>query len=65
MKRQQTKPTVSFQDRLSAWAEQLRKQAARLKPGRERDDLRAKVRQADVTAHLDEWVNSRGLQPPK
>ncbi|MDA9531201.1 MULTISPECIES: hypothetical protein [unclassified Bradyrhizobium] len=65
MKRQQTKQTVSFQDRVSAWAEQLRKQAARLKPGRERADLLAKVRQADVAAHLDEWVNSRGLQPPK
>ncbi|MBR0955853.1 hypothetical protein [Bradyrhizobium japonicum] len=65
MKRHYLKQSVSFQDRLSAWAEQLREQAAKLKPGRERDDLLAKVRQADVAAHLDEWVNSRGLQPPK
>ncbi|WP_448042107.1 hypothetical protein [Bradyrhizobium liaoningense] len=62
MKWQHVKQTVSFKERLSAWAEQLREQAARLKPGLERE---AKVRQADVAAHLDEWVNSRGLQPPK
>ncbi|WP_349627609.1 MULTISPECIES: hypothetical protein [unclassified Bradyrhizobium] len=65
VKRHHVKQTVSFQDRLSAWAEQLREQAAKLKHGRERDDLLAKVRQADVAAHLDKWVNSRGLQPPK
>ncbi|WP_440638285.1 hypothetical protein ACSHT2_29460 [Bradyrhizobium sp. PUT101] len=65
MKRQHVKQTVSFQERLSAWAEQLRERAARLKPGREQDELLAKVRQADVAAHLDEWANSRGLQPPK
>ncbi|WP_244429674.1 MULTISPECIES: hypothetical protein [Bradyrhizobium] len=65
VRRQRVKQTASFQDRLSAWAERLREQAAKLKPGRERDDLLARVRRADVAARLDEWVNSRGLQPPK
>ncbi|MBB4369960.1 hypothetical protein GGD63_002753 [Bradyrhizobium sp. cir1] len=65
MKRQHIKQTVSFQVRLSAWAKQLREQASKLKPGDERDDLLAKVCQADVAARLDEWVNSRGLRPPK
>nr|WP_249156998.1 hypothetical protein [Bradyrhizobium diazoefficiens] len=64
MKRRRVRQTQSFQDRLSAWAERLREQARKLKPGREQDHLLAKARRADVAAHVDEWVNSRGLRPP-
>ena len=59
------KPTASFQERLTAFAEETREQAARLPPGVEQDDLLRKARQADTAAHLDDWVNSCGLQPPK
>jgi hypothetical protein len=24
-----------------------------------------KARETDVSAHIDGWINSRGLQPPK
>jgi hypothetical protein len=55
----------TVQQRLSAWAEQLRAQAAQLPPGPERDGLLMKAREADMSAHIDGWINSRGLQPPR
>nr|WP_271594767.1 hypothetical protein [Bradyrhizobium sp. CCBAU 65884] len=64
MKRQRIRQTRSFHERLFAWAERLREQARQLKPGREREDLLTKARRADIAAHVDEWVNSRGLRPP-
>jgi hypothetical protein len=57
--------TLSFKDRLAAFAEDARAQAARLPPGLEQDDMLRKARQADTAAHLAEWANSPGLQPPK
>jgi leucyl aminopeptidase len=55
----------SFQNRLAAFAEEARERAERLPPGPEKDDLLRKVRQADIAAHVDDWANSPGLQPPK
>jgi hypothetical protein len=34
-------------------------------PGKERDAFVKRARQTDTTAHVSEWVNSPGLQPPK
>ena len=42
----------------------IREQAARLPPGIERDEMLKRASQADTAAHLDDWANSRGLQPP-
>jgi hypothetical protein len=55
----------SFQDRLIAFATDARERAAKLRPGLEQDDLLRKARQADTASHLDQWVNSPGLRPPK
>ena len=55
----------TLKERLSAWAEQLRSQAAKLPPGPQRNGLLMKARETDVSAHIDGWINSRGLQPPK
>jgi hypothetical protein len=41
------------------------RKAARLKPGPERDELLLKARQIDTAAHINEWLNSPGLQAPK
>jgi len=57
------KQTTSLKDRLTAWAEDVRKQANKLCPGPERDKLLKKASQADAAAHLEEWVN--GLQSGK
>jgi hypothetical protein len=65
IKRRRYRQATSFKDRLSAWAKEVRAQAANLKPGSERDALLRRARQADTAAHLDEWANSAGLQSPK
>ena len=56
--------TTSLRDRLTAYAEEARRKA-KFVIGRERDELLKKARQADTAAHLDDWANSPGLQPPK
>jgi hypothetical protein len=65
MQRRRFKQTLSLQDRLNAWAAQVREQAEMLPPGPERDALLKKVRQADTASHLEDWANSPGLQPPR
>jgi hypothetical protein len=59
------KHQITLQDRIVAWAKQVRAQAAELPPGPEQEELLKKVRQAETAMHLDDWANSPGLQPPK
>jgi len=55
-----------FRDRLASFVQEARERVSRLPPGPERDDMLNKLnRQANVAIHLDEWLNSPGLQPPK
>jgi hypothetical protein len=56
--------TVSLKDRLTAFAEEARRKAKYV-IGHERDELLKKARLADTAAHIDDWANSPGLQPPK
>nr|WP_035683935.1 MULTISPECIES: hypothetical protein [Bradyrhizobium] len=56
-------PTVSPQDQLAKFARERREQAKTM-PGREREELLRKASQADTAAHIDEWINSPGLQRP-
>jgi hypothetical protein len=63
--RRRFKQTQSLEARLSEEAKRLREEAKRLPPGAERDELIHKARRAETTAHLSEWLNSPGLQPPK
>ena len=64
-RRRRLKQKLSLKERLSAFAEHVRQKAVDLPPGIERDDLLRRARQADTASHLDEWVNSPGLQAPK
>ena len=64
-RRRRFKQNISFHDRLTTWADQVREQANSLPPGPERDALLKKASQADTASHLDDWANSPGLQPPK
>jgi hypothetical protein len=64
-KQRRFKQQLTLHNRLSAWVKQVQDQAAKRPPGRERDALLKKARQADVTNHLHDWVKSSGLQPPK
>ncbi len=56
--------TVSLKDRLALFAENARKKAMSA-VGPEREELLRKASRADTAAHLDDWINSPGLQPPK
>ncbi|WP_083519542.1 hypothetical protein [Bradyrhizobium jicamae] len=64
-KRRHFKQTETLRDRLQAFAKDVRAQAAGLPPSLEKDNLLRKARQADTASHLDEWLNSPGLQHPK
>jgi hypothetical protein len=63
--RRRFKQNSTLQDRLQAFASEVRAKAEALPPGTERDELMRKARQADTTLHLHDWANSPGLQPPK
>jgi hypothetical protein len=63
--RRRFKQQTSLQDRLATFAKLARERASLLQPGAERDELLRKARRADTAAHLNEWTNSPGLQPPK
>jgi hypothetical protein len=64
-RRRRFKQILSLQDRLAAWAKEVREQAASLPPGPEREALLKRASQADVASHLDAWSSSPGLQAPK
>jgi hypothetical protein len=46
-------------------AQKLREEAEKLPRGKEREALLRRARQADTAAHVNEWLSSPGLQPPK
>src|ERR1700761_5892719 len=54
--RRRFKQTLSLQDRLQAFAGDVRAKAEALPPGTERDGLLEKARQADTASHLNEWA---------
>ena len=62
--RRRFKHQLTLKDRLESWASAIRAQAEQLPPSPEREALLKKASQADTAAHLDEWANSPGLQPP-
>ena len=53
----------SFQERLSAFAEDERKKAQSLPAGPEKDRSLQKISQAETAAHLDGWANVRQETP--
>ena len=66
MRRRRVKQPTSFDDRLAEQARQIRTQAEALPHGsKEREGLMRKARQADTASHMNEWLTSPGLQPPK
>ena len=64
-KRRRFKQTLSLQERLAAFAGEVREQAAHLHPGPERNNLLRRASQAETAAQLEKWIRSPGLQPPK
>jgi predicted trehalose synthase len=50
--------------RLAEDAKRLRKEARGTPPGVERERLLRRARQAETASHIDQWLTSKGLQPP-
>jgi hypothetical protein len=65
MKRRRFKQMTSLEERLLQEAQRAQAEAKVLPPGQERELLLKKARDARVAAHINEWLTSPGLQPPK
>ena len=65
MHRLRFKQTTSLEERLDEEAKRLREEAESLPAGLARENVIRKARQAEVGAHMSEWLRSPGLQPPK
>ena len=63
--RRRIKHLLTLEERLAEAAKRLREQAKTLPPSAERDELVRKARQAEIASHMNEWLTSPGLQPPK
>ena len=61
--RNRLRQAQSFKERLVSFTTDLRDQTAQLPAGAESEDMLRRARRAKVAAHLDDWVNSPGLQP--
>ena len=55
---------VSFEDRLAHEARRARAQAQTMPPGKDRDTLTERARQAETAAQLSEWLKSPRLKSP-
>ena len=65
MQRRRFKQTQSLEERLSEEAKRLRSEAKLLPPGAVRNEMIRKARQAETASHMNEWLRSPGVQPPK
>jgi hypothetical protein len=63
--RRRFKQTISLEERLAEEAKRLREAARLLPPGAVRQAALRKARQAEIAAHLSEWLKSPGLKAPK
>ena len=57
--------TASLEVRLAEEAKRLRANAKKLPPGRTREELIRKARQAETGSHMTAWLTSPGMQPPR
>jgi len=64
-KRNRKRPLLSFQERLTKFAQDARAAAKKLPAGAERHELLAKARDGEAAAKIDRWLSSSDLQEPK
>jgi len=55
----------SLKDRLASFSKEAPDKASQLPPVAEKDGILGRAPEADTAAHLDEWMNSPGMRPPK
>jgi hypothetical protein len=56
---------VKLEEKWRQQSEAAKLKAATLPPGRDRDELLRIARQLDTASHMNEWLSSPGLAPPK
>ncbi len=64
-RRPRTAQTATFDERMAREAKRLETQANAMAPGKDREMLLRKARQATTAAHINEWLSSPGLMSPK
>jgi hypothetical protein len=55
----------SFQQRLAEEATRFREEAEKLPHGTQRELYLRRARQAETASHINDWLTSPRLQPPK
>ena len=55
----------SLRDRLASEGVRLRNRAQALGPGPEQDEMIRKARLMQTASHINEWLTSPGLRPPR
>jgi hypothetical protein len=64
--RKRVKHTATFEERLAAEAIKFKEAAEKQPPGSTaRELLLRRARQAETASHINNWLRSPGLQPPK
>ncbi|MEA3159451.1 MAG: hypothetical protein QOD95_999 [Gammaproteobacteria bacterium] len=63
--RRSFKQSAPLDQRLEEQAKRLRKEAKGTPPGVEREKLIRQARQAEMAAHIQQWLTSPGLQAPR
>ncbi|MCP3400228.1 hypothetical protein NLM15_24105 [Bradyrhizobium sp. CCGB20] len=63
-RRNRTKHTKTFEERLAEEAARFKEAAAQLPPGPQRELYLRRARQAETGSHINDWLTSPGLQPP-
>jgi hypothetical protein len=60
-----SKHQKTFQERLAEEAQRLKDEAERIPHGTARELLLRRARQAETASHMDGWLSSQELRPPK
>ena len=55
----------TFEDKIAAEKARLEAELPSVPHGPARDALLKKIRQLETASHVNEWLTSPGLQPPK
>ena len=66
MPRRRIMDEKTFQERLAEEAQRFKEAAEKLPPGSHAQELLLRrARQAETASHINEWLSSSGLHPPK
>ena len=56
---------LTKEDQIAAEKARIEAQVAKLPPGPQKDGLLKKLRQLETASHINDWLSSPGLQPPR